>query len=82
MTYTTEERIAVEKVRSASKMDVITLVSDRKQIYDDATREQRATLQTDIAAIKTAVKDKLAIDIADTIDGMRADTYNGGENDE
>lgn len=82
MTYTTEQKVTVEKVRFASKMDVLKQTADAEAEYDGATRDHRATLTRKIADIKAVAKDTLAVEIETALEDMRTIVNDGGENNE
>lgn len=82
MSYTTQEKVAVEEARFASKMDVLKQTAEAEIEYDNATREQRTIRDERIADIKATAKDTLIISIGAALETVRAKKNVGGENDE
>lgn len=82
MTYTTEQKVQVEKVRFASKMDVLKQTAEAEAEYDSATRDHRATLTRKIADIKAVAKEALATEIATALEDIRKIVNDGGDDDE
>ena len=82
MSYTTQEKVAVEEARFASKMSVLNQTAEVETEYDNATREQRTIRDERITAIKAEAKDTMTIAVGAAIEAVRAKANVGGENDE
>lgn len=85
MTYTTEERIEIERRRYESKASVLRDTEDARTEYVTATKDAQTQRDVKIKAIRTDAKVKLAESIKEYLDSVRSDDKtdeNSGDDNE
>lgn len=70
MTYTTEERIEIERLRFESKAGVLRAINDVRAAYVVDTKGAQTRMSAQIKDIRTNAKDKLVAAITEYLDSV------------